>query len=145
MVRSRARDARTRRDVRAARHDGARATRGMDALFKSDASDKPHRAPRAGAKRDKKALTAKTKRAQRGAAAAAGTTRATGGGNNPRAFIFSGARKAKRARTVAIERAERKAPGAGARAGGGGGGRRRSWCACRDRRGWGRRRSCDRW
>jgi len=27
------------RDGRAARHDGARATRGMDAVFKSDASD----------------------------------------------------------------------------------------------------------
>ena len=95
------------RDVRAARHDGARATRGMDAVFKSDASDKPHRAPRAGAKRDKKALTAKTKRARRDGGGG-GDDATTRGGNNPRAFIFSGARKAKRARTVAIEKAERK-------------------------------------
>ena len=95
------------RDVRAARHDGARATRGMDAVFKSDASDKPHRAPRAGAKREKKALTAKTKRAQRDGGGG-GDDATTRGGNNPRAFIFSGARKAKRARTVAIEKAERK-------------------------------------
>ena len=143
MVRSRARDARARGDVRAARHDGARATRGMDAVFKSDASDKPHRAPRAGAKREKKALTAKTKRARRDGGGG-GDDATTRGGNNPRAFIFSGARKAKRARTVAIEKAERKLR-APVRELGGGRRRRRSWCACRDRRGWGRRRSCDRW
>ena len=73
----------------------------MDAVVGS-ASDKPHRAPRAGAKHAKKR-----------AKGTGGGGDGNGGddgrrGNNPRAFIFSGAKKAKKARTVAIEKAERK-------------------------------------
>ena len=73
----------------------------MDAVVGS-ASDKPHRAPRAGAKHAKKRGKGK-----------GGGGDGNGGddgrrGNNPRAFIFSGAKKAKKARTVAIEKAERK-------------------------------------
>ena len=69
----------------------------MDAVL---GSEKPHRAPRAGAKAKKRASAVKRKRASADGGG--------GGGNNPRAFIFSGARKAKRARAVAIEKRERK-------------------------------------
>ena len=70
----------------------------MDAVIGNLKADKPHRAPRAGAKAKKK--DAAKKKSQGGGG--------EGGGNNPRAFIFSGARKARRARSVAIEKAERK-------------------------------------
>jgi len=74
-------------------------TRDMDAVIGNLKSDKPHRAPRSGAKAKKKDAVKKKTRGDGGG---------DGVGNNPRAFIFSGARKARRARTVAIEKAERK-------------------------------------
>jgi ribosome biogenesis protein BMS1 len=71
----------------------------MDAVL-----GKEHRAPRAGSKAKKKEATKKKKRTEDDG----GGGKSASGGNNPRAFIFSGARKAKRARTVAVEKAERK-------------------------------------
>ena len=65
----------------------------MDAV----APSKEHRAPRAGAKAKKKKAAATKKK---------GTEQAKG--NNPRAFIFKSSSKARKARTVAAEKQQRK-------------------------------------
>ena len=58
---------------------------------------KEHRAPRAGAKAKKKKANEKKKK---------GDSQAKG--NNPRAFIFKSSTKAKKARTIAAEKQQRK-------------------------------------
>ena len=93
------------RDTPRRRGQARRRRRDMDAVLAGNASDKPHRAFRAGTKKKKKDAAKKSKSTDDGGGASSG---AKAQGNNPRAFIFSGARKAKRARVVANEKAERK-------------------------------------
>jgi len=80
----------------------------MDAVLGGTMSDKPHRAFRAGGKKKKKDAAKKAKSSAPSDGGEGEKGRKGERGNNPRAFIFSGAKKAKRARVVANEKAERK-------------------------------------